>query len=80
MTLSVNGIIECFDGVLQVFVQCRGEIDPLVLASVPHLPSCIKMLQSEFGLKVKVKESPTQLLLQGSLLQLQCAQVCVTCS
>ncbi len=58
---------------LQTYSQCTAEVDPIMVACIPDLDSFMQSINADDGMASKIEPSGN-MILTGSLLQLQCAQ------
>ena len=54
--------------------MCQADVDPVIVASIPDLVSCIDKLRNDFGVQVHYDSVLRRLTMAGSFLQLQFAQ------
>lgn len=57
---------------VQTYSTCSAEVNSLVVASIPDVWDCIRMLRTTYGIMADYSEETGKLVLKGSLNQLSC--------
>lgn len=64
----------CIACLFQTYSTCSAEVNSLVVASIPDVWGCVRMLRTTYGIVADYSEETGKLVLKGSLNQLSCGQ------